>query len=126
MESRVYFDAQAEAVVVEVVGAATAADLDALRLSIREQRRLSAADALLVDLSAFDPSQLSSAAVRDRAREPWETFRRVAQVAPRDEVFGLARMYELSAPEPPGKARASFRTRDEAVAWLTGGGALAW
>ena len=122
MESRVYFDAQAEAVVVEVVGAATPADLDLLRRSVMEQERLRAAERLLVDLSELDASRISSAAVRDRARDPWETFRRIAHVAPRDELFGLARMYELSAPDPPGKARASFRSRGEAMEWLTGDG----
>lgn len=118
MESSVYFDPRCGIVVVEVVGAVTAADLDALRSEVIAQGRVHAAGRCLIDLSHMDPSGISPGAIRARAGERWESFERIAQVAPRDAVYGLARMYDLAAGDQPGKARASFRDRREAEAWL--------
>lgn len=118
MGSRVYFQPQGCIVVVEVVGAVTTGDLDDLRRKVVAQQHVTGADRLLVDLSRLDPSRLSSEAVRSRAEDSWETFHRIAQVAPADLVFGLARMYDLTAGDRHGKTRASFRSRDEAEQWL--------
>ena len=118
MDSSVYFDARCGIVVVELVGAVTSAELDALRGEVVAQGASHATQRCLIDLSRMDPSGITPSAIRSRAGERWESFTRIAHVAPHDAVFGLARMYDLSAGDQPGKVRASFRSRWEAEAWL--------
>ena len=73
---------------------------------------------LLVDWSRVDAGPHTAGLVRVRARTPLAADVRRASVAPTDILFGLARMYELSAARTAGEEYPVFRTRDEALRWL--------
>lgn len=67
-----------------------------------------------LDLVALDIRQLAS--IAEQADALWEGGR-WAVVAPRDLVFGMARMYQLIRSGAPYEIEV-FRTRDDALSWL--------
>ena len=76
----------------------------------------------LVDLSAVTRLDVTSAGVRRVAQmfDPMnhlQTQNRLAIVAPRDELFGMARMYEILRSDAPEETRV-FRTMEQARAFL--------
>lgn len=73
---------------------------------------------VLVDWTGLDAGSITSELIRARAWKPWPVTGCVAFVAPSDVLFGLARMYEMTA---PALRISVFRSRDAAVAWLTSG-----
>jgi len=71
----------------------------------------------LVDFSAADRMHLTAGAIRELgARSRFTAESRIAIVAPRDALYGVARMVELMHPGPCGIM--VFRDRESAVAWL--------
>jgi len=76
---------------------------------------------LLVDLSGIERMSIQSTTVR-RAADLFKPLssnvtRRVAIIAPREEMFGMARMYELM--RPPSQSELNvFRTAAGAKEWL--------
>jgi hypothetical protein len=76
----------------------------------------------LVDMTAVDRLDVSTAAVRQLVSmfTPLDhagVVTRLAIVAPRDHVFGMARMYEILRSDAP-EMIAVFRDMDEAQRWL--------
>lgn len=73
----------------------------------------------LVDCSTADQMLLTAGAIRELgARSRFTAEARIAIVAPRDALYGIARMVELMHPGPCEIM--VFRDRDSAVAWLDG------
>ena len=78
---------------------------------------------LLVDLSGIERISVQSGTVR-RAADLFKPLssnvtRRVAIIAPREEMFGMARMYQLM--RPPSQSELNvFRTAAGAKEWLGG------
>ena len=70
---------------------------------------------------------VSAASVRDVARRVSHHVAsrleegKLAVIAPRDLLFGMARMYEMLRDDSPVEVRV-FRERDEAESWLAGRG----
>ena len=78
----------------------------------------------LVDMRGVDRLEVSSASVRRLVEmftplDHGEVVTRLAIVAPRDDVFGMARMYEILRSDAPEQIRV-FRDRPEAERWLQG------
>jgi len=76
---------------------------------------------LLVDLSGTERISVRSRTVR-RAADLFKSLsksvtRKVAIIAPREEIFGMARMYELMRPPSPSDLTV-FRTATGAKEWL--------
>ena len=76
---------------------------------------------LLVDLSGIERISVQSTTVR-RAADLFKPLsknitRKVAIIAPREEMFGMARMYELMR-APSSSDLNVFRTAAEAKEWL--------
>jgi hypothetical protein len=72
----------------------------------------------ILDLRAATPIELPTAALKGMASlRLFGAGSRRALVAPRDLVFGLARMYESLRADAPESLR-SFRTIEEARRWL--------
>jgi hypothetical protein len=77
----------------------------------------------LFDLTDVTGVDVSAESVRDAARraEQYVDSRleggKLALVAPRDLLFGMARMYEILRADSPVEVRV-FRERDEAESWL--------
>lgn len=73
----------------------------------------------LVDCSTAEQVLLTTNAIRELgARSRFTAQARIAIVAPRDALYGIARMVEQLHPGPCGIM--VFRDRDQAVAWLEG------
>lgn len=77
---------------------------------------------VVVDLSAVTTLQVSTVELRwiidaDRRLAVAIPRLRIAVVAPKDVVFGIARMYEAYGPAPGWDVNV-FRTAEEAAAWL--------
>jgi hypothetical protein len=80
----------------------------------------------LVDMTGVDRLDVSSESVRQLVRmftplDPEGLVTRLAIVAPRDHVFGMARMYEILRSDAPEEI-CVFRDRAAAERWLRGGG----
>lgn len=77
----------------------------------------------LFDLSDVTVMDVSAESVRDVARrvalhvDPRLEEGKLAIVAPRDLLFGMARMYEMLRNDSPVEVRV-FREREEAESWL--------
>lgn len=69
------------------------------------------------DMSAITTCTVTPAAVQIAAREssPYEAGTKRFLVAPGDYVFGMSRMYQLTAKEKSRAAMRVVRTRDEAL-----------
>lgn len=79
----------------------------------------------LVDMRGVERLEVSTEAVRRLVGmftplDPEDVSTRLAIVAPRDDVYGMARMYEILRSDAPEQIRV-FRHRAEAEAWLFGG-----
>lgn len=79
----------------------------------------------MVDMGAVDRLEVSSDTVRRLVSmftpmDSDQVVTRLAIVAPKDHVFGMARMYEILRSDAPEQIRV-FRDRDEARRWLYGG-----
>jgi hypothetical protein len=80
----------------------------------------------MVDMGGVERLEVSSETVRRLVDmfTPLDTDQvvtRLAIVAPKDHVFGMARMYEILRSDAPEQIRV-FRDRDQAERWLYGGG----
>jgi hypothetical protein len=76
----------------------------------------------LVDMTGVERLDVSTAAVRQLVSmftplDQADVVTRLAIVAPRDHVFGMARMYEILRSDAP-EMIAVFRDMDEAQRWL--------
>lgn len=76
----------------------------------------------LVDLRGVERLDVSSDAVRRivdmfSPLNDMEIHNRLAIVAPRDELFGMARMYQILRSEAPEETQV-FRSYEDAAAWL--------
>ena len=122
MPIRVNVDETRKLVEVVFEGELTESDIaDLMDRHLRDPR--SAFPLGLFDLCGVTAMSLSSDSVRDAAGRVAEHVNsrleggKLAIVAPRDLLFGMARMYEILRSESPVEVRV-FRQRDEAESWL--------
>src|SRR5437870_5416734 len=72
----------------------------------------------LTDMTSLPASEQLRAVATEIARiVPRVRFLKCSIIAPRDALFGMARMFEVFAEEHFGATRV-FRTREEGVRWL--------
>ena len=114
-DDSVRYDERHGIVIVEAPAHVTAGILDDYRARLMNLPEFSTGTPILVDWSAIDQRGVTSELVRDRASHPWPVTTRIAFYAPTDVLFGLARMYALQSQQQIE----TFRTREDAVAWLT-------
>lgn len=109
--------------VIRTSGLATVEDLAAsMRARVEDPRWRPDLD-VLIDHSRLDTSSMDAQFVEDMiaAFEPYADAvgrGRIALVAPRSSTFGFARMFEVLAGGRLPRRYRSFRTLDEAEAWL--------
>jgi hypothetical protein len=109
---------------VEIVFAGEVTKSEFIELMDRYFREPSSAFPLgLFDLSDVTGVDVAAESVRDAARRAGEYVDsrldggKLAIVAPRDLLFGMARMYEILRGDSPVEVRV-FREREEAESWL--------
>jgi hypothetical protein len=111
-------------VVMVCDGVVSADDLERHLVPLIEKPEYSLMPLALVDLTAADRFEGSSEVIRRNARRAAQFIddkvgrgSRMAIVAPRDEFFGLGRMYEMLRAPSPVEFRV-FRAPGEAERWL--------
>lgn len=113
------FDPEHSVLLVILEGAVTDREIQKINTDIRAHAGELNPSGGISDFSAVTTFSVSGHTMRTAAREPSPYPEKTPRfiVAPRDALFGMARMYELFADRPLGKLKV-VRSRNEALAAL--------
>ncbi len=124
MPSQLHFDPERNLITLELRERLGAADAIAALTELIADPRLRPGTNGLIDTTELTDLDLGAGSIRhlaslaERADALWEGGR-WAVIAPRDLVYGMARMYQAIRSGAPYEIEV-FRARDEALRWLAG------
>lgn len=111
-------DAEQKMIFSTATGAVTDADLRAHQKSLLADPGFDPGFSQIWDFQGVEEVQVSNGTLKElAASRSFSAESRRAVVAPRDLVFGMARMFEMLHQQAPEAFRV-FRTSEEARAWL--------